>query len=115
MRFQSYFNTAIKIIRLYDGGIPLSHFLKQYFSQHKKHGSKDRKFITHLCYNFYRPGKSFTDISTEEKLKIAVFICNDNVEQWSFLYKDEWLNHHSNLLRQRIDFIQTKYPSFSLN
>jgi 16S rRNA (cytosine967-C5)-methyltransferase len=115
MRFQSYFNTAIKIIQLYDGSMPLSHFLKQYFSQHKKHGSKDRKFIAHIGYNFYRLGKSFINVSIEEKLKIAIFICNDNVEVWSFLYEDEWLNHHSNLLQQRIDFIQTKYPSFSLS
>ncbi|MEP6685081.1 MAG: Fmu (Sun) domain-containing protein, partial [Parafilimonas sp.] len=77
MRFQSYFNTAIKIIHLYDGSIPLSYFLKQYFSQHKKHGSKDRKIISHTCYNFYRLGTSFTNINIEEKLKIAIFICND--------------------------------------
>ena len=54
MRFQSYFNTAISLIKTYDGSIPLQHFLKQHFSQHKKHGSKDRKFITHLCYCYYR-------------------------------------------------------------
>jgi 16S rRNA (cytosine967-C5)-methyltransferase len=115
MRFQSYFNTAIRIIQLYDGSIPLSRFLKQYFSQHKKHGSKDRKIIAHLCYNFYRLGKSFNTISIEEKLKIAIFVCNDNIEEWNFLYQAEWLNNQNNLLQQRIDFIQTKYPSFSLN
>src|ERR1700709_1197279 len=109
MRFQSYFNTAIKIIQLYDGSIPLSHFLKQYFSEHKKHGSRDRKFISHISYNFYRLGKSFTDVSVEEKLKIAIFICNDNIIDWSFLYEGEWLNNQSNLLQQRVDFIQKKY------
>ena len=63
MRFQSYFNTAIKIIQLYDGAIPLSHFLKQYFSENKKHGSKDRKIITHACYNFYRLGFALKNVS----------------------------------------------------
>jgi len=115
MRFQSYFNTAIKIIQLYDGSIPLSHFLKQYFSQHKKHGSKNRKIISHACYNFYRLGKSLIELSTEEKLKIAIFICNDNIEDWKFLYKDEWLNNHNKSLQERIHFIETKLPSFSLN
>jgi 16S rRNA (cytosine967-C5)-methyltransferase len=115
MRFQSYFNTAIKIIQLYDGIIPLHHFLKQYFSQHKKHGSKDRKIISHVCYNFYRLGKSFNDISIEEKLKIAIFICNDNIKDWNFLYEDEWLNNHTKLLHERIAFIQAKYISFSMS
>ena len=65
MRFQSYLNTTIKIIRLFDGSVPLHHFLKQYFSQQKKHGSKDRKIITHACYNFYRLGQAFIDINIE--------------------------------------------------
>ncbi|MEP6465328.1 MAG: methyltransferase domain-containing protein [Parafilimonas sp.] len=112
MRFQSYFNTAIKIIQLYDASMPLSHFLKQYFSQHKKHGSKDRKIIAHICYNFYRLGKSFTKISTEEKLKIAIFICNDVIDEWLFLYDEEWLQHQSIFLEQRITFLQKKYACF---
>jgi len=115
MRFQSYFNTAIKIIQLYNGLIPLQHFLKQYFSQHKKHGSKDRKYITHLCYNFYRLGKSFNNINPEEKLKIAIFLCNDNIGDWSFLYDDTWQSNWSDSLIKHLQFAEEKYPSFSLN
>lgn len=114
MRFQSYFNTAIKIIQLYDGNIPLQYYLKQYFSQYKKHGSKDRKFITHLCYNFYRLGKSLNTVTTEERLKLAIFICNNNAGEWSFLYNNEWLANWKNSLQQRIMFIQSKYK-FLLN
>jgi 16S rRNA (cytosine967-C5)-methyltransferase len=114
MRFQSYFNTAVKIIQLYDGAIPLQHFLKQYFSQYKKHGSKDRKLITHLCYNFYRLGKAFNKVNIEEKLKTAIFICNDVIEEWKFLYEAEWINNHTANLDNRLAFIQTKYLSFSL-
>ncbi|HEX5155154.1 MAG TPA: methyltransferase domain-containing protein [Parafilimonas sp.] len=115
MRFQSYFNTALKIIQLYDGLFPLQHFLKQYFSQQKKHGSKDRKYITHLCYNFYRLGKSLSNVSAEEKLKLAVFLCNDNIGEWSFLYDDEWQNNWNDSLTKRLQFIGQKYSSFSLS
>ncbi|MBV9963634.1 MAG: methyltransferase domain-containing protein [Parafilimonas sp.] len=114
MRYQSYFNTAIRIIQLYDGSIPLSHFLKQYFSEHKKHGSKDRKIITNICYHFYRLGKAFINENIEEKLKIAIFVCANNLTEWSFLYKDEWLKSGSPLLQQRIAFIQQLFPEFSL-
>src|SRR5215467_4683648 len=105
MRFQSYFNTVIKIIQLYDGSIPLQHFLKQYFAQHKKHGSKDRKYITHLCYSFYRLGKAFNNINTEEKLKSAIFLCNNKTGEWDFLFDEEWLNNWSNVLNERIAFV----------
>ncbi|MEO8710887.1 MAG: methyltransferase domain-containing protein [Parafilimonas sp.] len=115
MRFQSYFNTAIKIIQLYDGATPLHHFLKQYFPQHKKHGSKDRKIITHVCYNFFRLGKSFAQKSIEEKLKVAIFLFNDNAGGgWSLLYDDEWIINWNALLTERIHFIKTKYASFDL-
>lgn len=114
MRFQSYFNSAIKIIQLYDGAVPLHHFLKQYFSQHKKHGSRDRKIISHVCYNFFRLGKAFANISAEERLKLAIFICNDDIEEWKFLYEDEWLNNHTNL-ENRLAFVQSKYSFFLQN
>jgi 16S rRNA (cytosine967-C5)-methyltransferase len=115
MRFQSYFNTALKIVQLYDGLVPLQHFLKQYFSQHKKHGSKDRKYITHLCYNFYRLGKSVNHINAEEKLKLAIFLCNENSGEWSFLYDDTWQNNWNDSLAKRLEFVEKKYPWFSLS
>ena len=65
MRFQSYYNTAVYLIKAYDGSMPLVHFLKQYFAANKKHGSKDRKFIAHLCYVYYRLGHSLKPISIE--------------------------------------------------
>ena len=115
MRFQSYFNTAIKIIELYNGAIPFSHFLKQYFSENKKHGSKDRKFIAHACYNYYRLGHALKDLTIQERLKISIFLCNEIAEDWKILYDDKWLQHWNNFLDERIGFIKTKYASFSVN
>ena len=109
MRFQSYFNTAIKIIELYDGAIPLSHFLKKYFSKNKKHGSKDRKFITHACYNYYRPGFALKDINIEERLKVAIFLCNSNAGEWDIIYDDNWIEHWNDQIRKRLFFIQSAY------
>ena len=113
MRFQSYFNTAVILIRQYDGAVPLVHFLKQYFAQHKKHGSKDRKYITHLCYCYYRIGYAWQEIANEERLRIAFFLCNDAAGDWALLYDERWLRHWNNDLPSRIGFIHSVYPSFS--
>ncbi len=110
MRFQSYFNTAVGVINAFKGDIPLAHYLKQYFAQHKKHGSKDRKYISHLCYCYYRLGHALKSISTEERLKIALFLCNDVIDEWAVLFNDDWLNNHSALLDERIAFIKSLYP-----
>lgn len=112
MRFQSYFNTAIKIIKLYDGAIPLSYFLKKYFSENKKHGSKDRKLITHACYNYYRPGKALKDFNAQERLKTAIFLCNEKAGAWNILYNKKWLDAWNESLSERIKFIKNEFPSF---
>jgi 16S rRNA (cytosine967-C5)-methyltransferase len=87
MRHQSYFNTAVTLITQYDGSIPLVHFLKQYFAQHKKHGSKDRKLITHLCYTFYRLGHALKNYSIEERLRAALFLSQQASPEWHILFE----------------------------
>ncbi len=111
-RFQSYFNTAISLIKLYDGSVPLVHFLKQYFAQHKKHGSKDRKFITHFCYCYYRLGHALKELPIEEKLKTALFLCNNEAGDLYILFHEDWLNNWKDNLHGRIDFIQNRYADF---
>ena len=113
MRFQSYFNTAHILIGQYDGTMPLVHFLKQYFAQHKKHGSKDRKLIAHLCYCFYRLGHALKEQPAEERLRIAFFLCNEGAGDWALLYEESWLSHWDNDLKVRIDFIHSLFPTFS--
>jgi 16S rRNA (cytosine967-C5)-methyltransferase len=113
MRFQSYFNTAVLLLRQYDGTVPLVHFLKQYFVQHKKHGSKDRKFIAHLCYSYFRLGQALKDITIEEKLKTALFLCNHSIGEWAVLYDESWLANWKDELSSRIGFVRSVYPAFS--
>ncbi len=57
--FHAHYNHAKQILQLYDGQIPLHHFLKKYFSQHAQCGSKDRKSITQIVYAHYRIGHCF--------------------------------------------------------
>lgn len=57
MYLNAHINAALHIIKQYDGQLPLAHYLRQYFAANKKHGSKDRKNISHLCYCWYRLGR----------------------------------------------------------
>jgi 16S rRNA (cytosine967-C5)-methyltransferase len=51
-------------------------WLKQYFKLHKKHGSKDRKSISQLCYCYFRLGKSPIKKTIEEKIILALYLCS---------------------------------------
>ena len=54
MYHNSHQNIAQKLIAEYQGPTPLALYLKKYFAANKKHGSKDRKSISALCYDHFR-------------------------------------------------------------
>ena len=89
-RYHSYLNSAVTIIRTYNGDEPLASFLKKYFSQHKKYGSKDRKFVSHLCYCYFRLGKALQEVSVEEKILIALFLCSNEANELLQELRPEW-------------------------
>lgn len=115
MRFQSYFNTAVTLIQGYNGTQPLVHYLKAYFAQEKKHGAKDRKYISHLCYSYYRLGHALKELSVKERLKIALFFAEKAPGYWSGLYKPDWIKNWEPLLEQRVAYVEQLYPVFSIH
>lgn len=90
MRHHSYLNSAKTIIGIYDGGEPLSAFLKKYFAANKKYGSKDRKQIAALCYDFYRLGKAMPGASVEERILTGTFLCEQLPGDFLNFHKPEW-------------------------
>lgn len=75
-RYHSYINTAIGILKEYNGGEPFPLYLKKFFSLHKKAGSKDRKQIAQLCYAYFRTGYLLGRSADEAILLKAVFLCS---------------------------------------
>ncbi|WP_447641238.1 MULTISPECIES: hypothetical protein [Chitinophagaceae] len=106
-RFFSYHNTACKLIAAYRKEEPLQHFLKQYFSENKKHGSKDRKWITHFCYSFYRLGKALPNMDHEDRLKIAVYLCTEEIEPLGDYLPETWVR--TNILEEKIQFAKEAF------
>ena len=89
-RYHSYINSAKQILELYKGDEPFASFLKKYFAANKKFGSKDRKQVSHLCYCFFRLGKAVMNVSLEEKLLTALFLCSSESNQILEALKPEW-------------------------
>lgn len=110
-RFHSYINTATKLIETYKGDKPFAVYIKQFFSENKKYGAKDRRQISSLCYNYFRIGFSEAGIPLNEKMLMGTFLCNQ--EPCDLLEKlaPEWNAKISLPLDIKIDSIK---PAFSV-
>ena len=54
MHYAVHQDIANKLLAAYHGEEPLANYLKKYFAANKKHGSKDRKNISAICYAHFR-------------------------------------------------------------
>lgn len=89
-RYHSYINSSLRILQSYDGGIPFSIFIKQFFSKEKKYGSKDRKQISSLCYSWFRLGTAFNKELTEDNLLKALFLLSGETSPLLEHLTPEW-------------------------
>lgn len=106
---ESYINTSASLIQQYDGSVPLNNFLKEFFSLHKKFGSRDRKSITHLCYCYYRLGKSLTQIPVKEKIMIALFLCSTKSNDLLSHFKSEWNEKVNYAIGEKISLLNIPF------
>lgn len=90
MKFFAHLNTAVQVLSQYQGQQPFGIFIKDFFRQDKKYGSRDRKSISHLCYCYFRLGKALPDMPVAERVVAGLFLCaaapNDMLGQ----LKPEW-------------------------
>jgi 16S rRNA (cytosine967-C5)-methyltransferase len=102
-RFNRYVEYAVAILNAYNGTTPFHSYLKKYFAANRRHGSKDRKRISALCYNFFRLGNGVTqDTGTSEKVVFSAFLLeNDNLLRPSFL-DAEWSETPSEFLSGKL-------------
>jgi 16S rRNA (cytosine967-C5)-methyltransferase len=101
-RYHSYLNSTAAILSIYKGEEPFASFIKKHFAQHKKFGSKDRKQVSHLCYCYFRLGKTLQDIPIEERILIALFLCSNKQNEILGELKAEWNEKIELLLADKI-------------
>ena len=94
-RYNSYLNSAVQIITEYGGQEPFASFIKKYFAQDRKYGSKDRKVISHLCYCYFRVANAVKNEPAEEAILIGLFLCSSE--------RNEVLEHLRPAWNEKID------------
>lgn len=108
-RFHSYINTTIKLVELYKGDQPFAIFIKSFFSKEKKYGSKDRKHIASLCYNYFRLGFAMRNCSAEQKIKLAFFLCEKESTDFAEKIIPEWHDKISWPLEKKLALVKDQF------
>ncbi|MBO9201511.1 MULTISPECIES: RsmB/NOP family class I SAM-dependent RNA methyltransferase [Niastella] len=109
MKYFSHLNTAVQILQQYNGSQPFGSFIKQFFSQHKKYGSKDRKNISHLCYAFFRLGKALPQLPAEERIITGLFLCSNEPNELLQHLQPDWNGKAQLPLAEKIQLIETHH------
>lgn len=92
MHFAVHQNIADNLVSAYDGSEPLASYLKKYFAANKKHGSKDRKNITALCYAHFRNNANSFPLLEEisPEIDAATFIASHKEQPLLFVRVRPW-------------------------
>jgi len=91
-RYYTYLRMAAEVVESFDGGMPLSLFLKGYFARNKQAGGRDRKAIAGVCYNYYRVGHLLRSWPLHDALIAACLLVDEPQADLVKTLKPEWAN-----------------------
>lgn len=88
--YSAHIQTAVKLVTEYRGDLPFAAFIKNYFRANRKHGSRDRKQITALCYAYFRAGHLLAHLSIEDQILAGYFLVCDMPNDLLQALQPEW-------------------------
>jgi len=105
------------IIEGYDGKLPLSHFLKKYFKDRPKLGSRDRKLLSELVYCWYRCSRGIRNSEPgirdmELEAKACMFLCGTQEKIINDFLGEDWGFDAGMSTDERLQVIEEKGMTF---
>ena len=114
MKAINQLKTFHRLLEKYPAETPLSKFLPGFYRQNKQMGSTDRKVASRLIYNYFRLGASLPNLPSEERLIVAEFLCNSQVNSFLQHFKPEWAVCIGFTLDEKLALVKTAYKEFHL-
>lgn len=108
--FHRYLQYASSIITSYNGNEPFHLYLKKYFSGNKKHGSRDRKLISSLCYAYFRLSLGLSSsIPMDERLLLATFLIEKNPSLLLEQLKPGWNENIHLDISEKVEMVKENF------
>lgn len=70
--------------------LPFATIVKEQFKKYPKAGSRDRKTVSQLAYNYFRTGKAFNELDYEKKIALSTFLCEKQVNPFAAYVTDKF-------------------------
>ena len=115
MKAVNQLKTFQRILDEYPGETPLSKFLPGFYRLNKQMGSTDRRIANRLVYNYFRLGRAVPSVPADERLFIAEFLCNSQVNSFLQHFKPEWAACIGFGTDEKLAMVKTTYPAFNLD
>jgi 16S rRNA (cytosine967-C5)-methyltransferase len=115
MKAVNQLKTFQRILDEYPAETPLGKFLPGFYRQNKQMGSTDRRIANRLVYNYFRLGKALPDLPADERLFVAEFLCNTQINSFLQHFKPEWAACIGFTLDEKIGMIKIAHSNFNLN
>ena len=114
MKAINQLKTFHRLLEEYPAETPLSKFLPGFYRQNKQMGSTDRKVASRLIYNYFRLGAALPELPSEDRLIVAEFLCNSQVNSFLQHFKPEWAACVGFTLDEKLALVKTAYKDFKL-
>jgi len=72
--WQAHLRTAEQVLAHYEGEEPFPVYLKSFFRENPKFGSRDRRRISQLCFQFFRLGQALPGFPLKERMLAGVLL-----------------------------------------
>jgi len=115
MKAINQLKTFQRILDEYPAETPLSKFLPGFYRQNKQMGSTDRRIASRLLYNYFRLGKALLNTPPEERLFIAEFLCNTQINSFLQHFKPDWAACIDFGVDEKINLVKAVFPAFDLS
>jgi 16S rRNA (cytosine967-C5)-methyltransferase len=115
MKAINQLKTFQRILDEYPAETPLSKFLPGFYRQNKQMGSTDRRIAGRLMYNYFRLGKALPVLPPDERLFVAEFLCNTQLNSFLQHFKPEWAACIGFSTDEKLAMVKTSYPDFNLD
>lgn len=113
MKAINQLKTFQRILDEYPAETPLSKFLPGFYRQNKQMGSTDRRIANRLVYNYFRLGRALPNLPAEDRLMVAEFLCNTQLNSFLQHFKPDWAACVGFGLDEKFALVKTTYPEFS--
>ena len=114
MKAINQLKTFKRILDEYPAETPLSKFLPGFYRQNKQMGSTDRRIAGRLVYNYFRLGRALPNLPADERLFVAEFLCNSQLNPFLQHFKPEWAAYIGFGLDEKLAMLKSVYADFNL-